>query len=323
MWVVVLVLLVNVWVRVEKWWKSVLNEPYASVCKKGSKSFFMASLLYPAGVRKDVFVLYAFARYSDDLIDEPSTEDVKRRIAKLRLASENMYSDASTGRGIPDGLWKIVLDMREVITRRKIPEWILNLLLHGFESDVCDAQYTTLDEVVRYSLGVASSIGLFCNHLFEEDPTPEQEYRAACLGVAFQMTNISRDIWTDKDMGRRYVPWVKDEDKNPRTAQKDAARLVLLAEQYYEDAWSGVEGLPWQVRLAVGSALMIYREIGMQILRQTLYCPRTVVSKKRKVRTVVITLFRLITGQKPKFRVRKGVSIRADLESKIKWAKAL
>jgi len=278
-----------------------MNMSYAEICRRGSKSFFFASLLFPAKVRADIFVLYAFARFCDDLIDDGTVSKLKA-LQELDEAVDWIYKKTHTIR--PAGvLGQISTDLREVIERRQIPIWILKLLLRGFKMDEGEVNLRTIEELDEYSMGVAASIGIFCIYTFTDLISDELIERASCLGVGFQYTNIARDIWTDHDMGRNYVPWMtKDDLTDPEKTLSHAQRLISSADAFYKEAWKGVQMLPWRVRPAVGSACLIYREIGTKIQHQRCYQKRTVVGLGRKVYLAMQACVYLLLGMNPQWK---------------------
>ena len=139
-------------------------------------------------------------------------------------------------------------------------------------------------ELLRYCHAVAGTVGLMmCRVLNCEEPRADSF--AIDLGVAMQLTNISRDVLEDAKMGRRYLPasWANftpaqiakaglgDEDTDCREqVAHGIARLLDLSEQYYASALLGICLLPFRSRLSIAIALRVYRQIGWVLRRRNL-----------------------------------------------------
>lgn len=284
-------------------------------CKINSKSFFFASKLFSSTVRNKIYIFYAFARASDDLIDECES---KKALNLNILMLEKIINEVDEGRNSNisrDNLMEIIatnrqafktnklsknkiikksydvlelnnfvpilLDFRDLVCESEIPKWVLSLLLEGFTHDSETSQVEDEDCLLEYCVGVASSIGIVCCYIFKKFDIPTLEC-ATSLGIGMQLTNIARDILTDCQLKRTYIPntWFEKENLTPeafmtlslREKQKYlklyALRLVEMADVYYEKGFEGIKLLPNNAKLPVLSALLIYREIGLQ-LRQS------------------------------------------------------
>jgi phytoene synthase len=149
--------------------------------------------------------------------------------------------------------------------------------LAGFAMDVEGARYETIADTLRYCYHVAGVVGLMMASIMGVTD-PRVLDRACDLGLAFQLTNIARDIVEDAQVGRCYVPaeWLReagiplDEVALPRhraALATVAARLVDHAEPYYDSALAGIGGLPLRSAWAIATARKVYRQIGV-VVRQ-------------------------------------------------------
>lgn len=247
----------------------------------GSKSFAAASTLLPASVRDDVARLYAWCRHADDVIDgqemghgERLVADPAARLAELRAATDR----ALAGRpGDP-----VFAGFAEVARRHGIPARLAHDHLDGFAMDVEGRTYATSDELAQYCYGVAGVVGVMLALVMGVRPDDTDTLdRASDLGLAFQMTNIARDVVADAAAaGRIYLPtqWLAAEGvppepeavADPRHAaavHRVAVRLVEEAEPYYRSAQVGASRLPFRARWAIGSARAVYRAIGVRRAR--------------------------------------------------------
>jgi phytoene synthase len=147
--------------------------------------------------------------------------------------------------------------------------------LAGFAMDVREARYETLDDTLRYSYHVAGVVGLMMATIMGARE-PEVLDRACDLGIAFQLTNIARDIVDDAQIGRCYLPaqWLREagipqeELALPRhraALARLAARLVEQAEPYYASATEGLAALPLRSAWAIATAHRVYRQIGIEV----------------------------------------------------------
>jgi 15-cis-phytoene synthase len=209
-----------------------------SVCRgitrSNAKNFYYAFLVLPKRKREALCAVYAFMRRCDDIADDRNLGAQERR---LRL---DAWLDAlhRTQQGEPSDD-PILMALTDTQRRYTIPAGLLDELAMGTAMDVVEfeagsrtdedeplfansaipglaVQYQTFDDLKRYCYRVASVVGLVCIHIFGyRDPAAES--LAEQCGLAFQLTNIIRDIKEDAAMGRVYLP------------QEDLARFNLSA----------------------------------------------------------------------------------------------
>lgn len=259
---------------------------YREVCKKNSKSFYFASLLLPKEVRSSVYVFYAFARIADDMIDEYIGEEQMRNISELEKVIDYIFNDENL---INQN--QVFVDFKTLCIQKNVPRWAVELLLHGFKRDGLLNSVDTEEELLEYCLSVGSSIGLVLLPIFGytdfETKNKKLVNGAISLGIAFQLTNIARDIQTDRIIGRSYVPlsWGLIDDKYKSN------KLVLMAENYYKIAYNSLDELGTKIRFGILISLFIYREIGMQILRKEYYTEREQVSFVKKIWILLCIVF--------------------------------
>jgi len=250
---------------------------------QGSQSFAAAARLFDPSMRRDVTRLYAWCRHCDDVIDGQQlgmrlgmgtvvdTDTPSARLAQLRRRTQQMLA----GETIAHPAWA---DLLGVIERHQIPPRLLFDHLDGFACDVDGRSYNTLPDLLTYCYGVAGVVGLMMAHIMGVR-APETLDRASDLGLAFQLTNIARDIGEDHRAGRVYLPhqWLDqaglapDDLGDPANGEKVAAlaaRLVEAAEPYYASASVGLADLPLRAAWAIGAARLIYRQIGHKVVQQ-------------------------------------------------------
>ena len=260
---------------------AVLAASKASIVK-GSKSFRSASRLFDPKVREDAWLLYAWCRACDDEIDgqdhgfgheELSHEEQKRRLDRLY----DLTRRAMTGEPMSDPVFAA---FQRVAIRHRLPErWAMDLI-DGFAMDVEHRDYRTIDDVLAYCWHVAGVVGVMMARVMGVTD-PEVLRRAQDLGLAFQLTNISRDVIEDAEGGRVYLPadWLIEAGLEPTAeavadpANRDrvhavTTRLLAVTEPYYDSARDGLRGLPFRSAMAIAAARGVYREIGRKVRRR-------------------------------------------------------
>jgi phytoene synthase len=178
-----------------------LNESYAwcaRIARTQAKNFYYSFLLLSRPKRQAMCAMYAFMRYCDDLSDE---EGIADRAAAIARWSEDLKS-ALAGHPGQHPLWPAFVDAAE---RYRIPSQYFFEMIEGVRSDLEPRQITTFDELYDYCYHVASVVGLTTIHVFGFDSSDAPTLAEKC-GVAFQLTNILRDVREDAEKGRVYLP---------------------------------------------------------------------------------------------------------------------
>ncbi len=235
--------------------------------RTGSRSFFTASLVLPAALRRDAYALYAFCRFSDDVVDESG--GAAPAIDRLRERLERCFA------GVPDND-PIDRAFAEMVARTDMPRDLPLALIEGLDWDVQGRRYHDLGGVLDYAARVAGAVGAMMAVLMGVRDA-ERLARACDLGCAMQLTNIARDIGEDARNGRIYLPldWFAECGLEPAdwlevpqaTSEIRALteRLLLEAERLYQRAEPGIAALPLAYRPGMLAARRIYAEIGSEI----------------------------------------------------------
>jgi len=203
------------------------------IARSANSSFYLAFYGLRKEKRNALYALYAFMRLVDNVSDEPGDVEAKRRgLARWR----GMLDEAVSG---DTHAHAILPAFADTIARFEIPTRYFHDLILGAEMDLTIASYATFDRLSEYCYRVAGTVGLTCLHVFGfRDPrSPDLAER---LGLAFQLTNIIRDVPSDLEMGRVYLPLedldrfgVREKDlRGPLTAP-----LRALLEFQAERAW--------------------------------------------------------------------------------------
>ena len=243
---------------------------------QNSKSFFWASKFLPKGTLEKVINIYSFCRIQDDIVDEG-------------LLIENS---------------KEALELKAIIKSYGISEELISELIDGINSDINFTRYKDNAELLRYCYKVAGAVGLMMLSALEIK-AKDARYFAIDLGIAMQLTNISRDIVEDYKKNRIYLPENTGIDKicmsnmtdqNQKKIQKTVKNLLIKADIFYKSSLNGMRFIPIQSRISILIALRIYQAIGKKIrntglmfLHENIY-----VSKKEKLFIVIKTIFEFL-----------------------------
>jgi len=234
------------------------------IARKTAKNFYYAFLVLPRPKRQSLCAVYAYMRHCDDLSDDPTLAPRERR-ARLEAWLDRFHL-AQAGAPTDD---PVLLALTDTQRRYQIPMELLDQLAFGTlmdlpESEAYDqkpasdptsvlmVQYRSFKDLYLYCYHVASVVGLVCIKIFGYRD-PEAERLAERCGVAFQLTNIIRDVKEDAGFGRVYLP-LEDLQKyelNPLDLQKapDPSRLrpllAMEADRARDFYVSGHELIPY------------------------------------------------------------------------------
>jgi len=178
------------------------------IARSSAKNFYYGFMLLPAQKRNALSAVYAFMRHADDLSDDPGMTPQERR-TKLTEFIGSYHRALDTGRTDDP----VFLALRDSQQRYGIPMELLDQLVAGTGMDVRESEekdaplvvYRSFNDLYDYCYHVASVVGLVCIRIFGyRDPAAEQF--AERLGIAFQLTNILRDVKEDASISRVYLP---------------------------------------------------------------------------------------------------------------------
>jgi 15-cis-phytoene synthase len=291
-----------------------------SVCKgitrTAAKNFYYAFLVLPRRKREALCAVYAFMRRCDDITDD-ATLNIPERRQKLDTWLDDLHR-AQQGQPTDDA---ILLALTDAQRRFSIPAGLLDELALGTAMDVeqdeaaaqassdpaLTVEYKTFEDLRLYCYRVASVVGLVCIHVFGyRDPAAEP--LAERCGLAFQLTNIIRDVKEDASMGRIYLP---EEDlakfnlsASELLATPDPARfrplLALEADRAREFYKSGEELIPYiseDSQPALWVLVTIYRSLLEKIAEKQydVFAAKVSLTRWEKVRVLLKGFLKRIT----------------------------
>ena len=246
---------------------------------RGSLSFSLASRLFDRATRERAWLLYAWCRHCDDVMDGQAlgggmtrVDDPAQALAAVRVGT----SRALAGEPAEAPFAGLAI----VAAECAIPQAYIDDHLDGFALDAKGWQPRTESDLLRYCYHVAGSVGCMMAVIMGVDPADEDTLsRASDLGIAFQLANIARDLGEDDLAGRNYLPheWLAELDVPPGEALKPHFRKRLavaarwlgeLAADREASARIGAARLPFRARWAVLSAAGIYGAIVREVVRR-------------------------------------------------------
>ncbi|HVB97739.1 MAG TPA: phytoene/squalene synthase family protein [Candidatus Dormibacteraeota bacterium] len=243
------------------------------VARRAARNFYYGFLLLPAPKRMALCAVYAYMRQVDDLADTPGDVETKRRMLETWRASTERALRGEPGR---EPLWPALLD---AIERYRIPPRYLLDVVAGAGMDLENAVYRTFGELRRYCYHVAGAVGLVCLYIFGFSDARAPEL-AEQMGIAFQLTNILRDIGQDYRMGRVYLPEedlrrfgcdARDFMRNTAPDGPLAGMLEFEANrawEFYRQAWALVPLVSEDSRRALWALARIYSGLLEEIERR-------------------------------------------------------
>jgi phytoene synthase len=243
-----------------------LDHSYEYCCKVArtrAKNFYYSFVLLSKEQRNAMCAIYAFMRYCDDLSDEPgaSAAPIERWRADLTAALDGRTTS-------PSPLWPAFQD---AVQRYRIPHEYFYEMVDGVLSDLEPRRIQTFDELYRYCYQVASVVGLIIIHIFGFDDPAALPLAEKC-GIAFQLTNILRDVREDAGRDRVYLPQedlarfgVTTEDLREGRKTEAFARMMdfeaARARQYYDESRPLLKLIHKRSRSSLWALITIYSRL--------------------------------------------------------------
>lgn len=225
-----------------------------NVTKSYSTSFASAVKMLSPSIRQDIYNIYGFVRFADEIVDSFHDYDKEKLFnlfeKDLYRALENKIS-----------LNPILNSFQHTVEKYNIPMELIDAFLKSMKLDLIKTEYKTTQEYQEYIYGSADVVGLMCLKVFVKgDNTKYEElkYSAMKLGSAFQKVNFLRDLKADfEDLSRTYFP-------NTNLNQLDEASKKQIIEDIDNDFKAGYEGivqLPLEAKFGVYMAYVYYKKL--------------------------------------------------------------
>ena len=221
------------------------NKSYLSIY---AKSFSWAGYFLPKETFKRCSALYDFCRIADNIADDnDKIENKTKKFDKF----ENDFNQKNFDNPIIKNMWDLVEEFN-------ISSKIVQDLLIGIKSDIKDlVRLDSKKDLLIYSYRVAGTVGLMMAKILKVNKKSSLK-SAIDLGIAMQLTNISRDVIEDSKNNRFYI------DRN----FEEISSTINLADTFYENSFYSIKDIPISFRFSILVARRIYRKIGYKILKK-------------------------------------------------------
>jgi phytoene synthase len=280
------------------------------------RTYFLATRMLPPAHRPAIHALYGFARWVDDIVDNPSTTAPTRETALDDLdAARKAVLSGDDLTGVPHSSRLLLGALADTVRRYEIDQALFTDFMTSMRMDLTVTEYPTRAALEVYTRGSASAIGLQVLPVLGTVTAPADAVpHAAALGYAFQLTNFLRDVTEDLDRGRVYLPsdelavfgvdrdrllWCRRHGRPDRRVRHALSDQVARARAIYRQARPGIPMLRPESRTCVATALTLYSEIldrvvesGYDVFRQ-----RVAVPPARRLSVAVPALAATVAGR--------------------------
>ncbi|MDA9070449.1 squalene/phytoene synthase family protein [bacterium] len=213
-----------------------------------AKSFNWAGFFLPKQTYQKCSALYDFCRVVDNIADDEATIELKENEFKK---FENNFNNKNFNDPIIKNMWNLIDEFN-------ISLKIIHDLFEGIKSDITEkVKLNSKKELIIYSYRVAGTVGLMMAKILKVSKKSSLK-SAIDLGIAMQLTNISRDVIEDLRINRSYINENFQEIKS----------TLMLAEKFYENSFQSINEIPISFRFSILVARRVYRKIGYKILKQ-------------------------------------------------------
>ena len=221
------------------------NKNYLSIY---AKSFNWAGFFLPKQTYKKCSSLYDFCRVVDNIADDKNSIELKESEFN---EFKNDFIQKNYNNPIIENMW-------EIIDEFSISLKVMNDLFDGIKSDIKkQVKLNSKKDLLIYSYRVAGTVGLMMAKILEVNKKSSLK-SAIDLGIAMQLTNISRDVVEDSNNNRSYIDGSFEE----------ISLTVKLAESFYVSSFYSIKEIPFSFRFSILVARRIYRKIGYKILNK-------------------------------------------------------
>ena len=213
-----------------------------------AKSFNWAGFFLPKKTYLKCSALYDFCRIADNIAD--SDEDIEVKKEKF-INFQNNFNNQKFDDPIIKNMWQLIKEFN-------IPLKVVHDLLDGIYSDIQkNIKLNNKKDLLLYSYRVAGTVGLMMAKILKVNKQSSLK-SAIDLGIAMQLTNISRDVVEDLNFGRSYINLNFEEIKS----------TIKLSENYYKNSFYSIKQIPLTFRFAILVARRVYKKIGNKILKK-------------------------------------------------------
>ena len=275
----------------KKIFDSVSNDCSKIVTESYSTSFSLATKMLHNSIRKDIYNIYGFVRFADEIVD--TFHDYKKK--ELFERFEEDLNDALKNR---ISLNPILNSFQYTFHKYKIDKKLVDSFMKSMKLDLVKKKYNTVKEYKEYIYGSADVVGLMCLKVFVQGDQVlylKLKDSAMSLGSAFQKVNFLRDLKADKEnLNRSYFPNTSFEN----LSEKDKDSIVNDIEDDFSKGLEGIKNLPIDAKFGVFMAYRYYN----QLLKKLKNTPATEIINKR-IRVPDIKKLELLTRSYVKYHL--------------------
>lgn len=219
-----------------------------------STSFSSAVKMLAPSIRQDIYNIYGFVRFADEIVDTFHDYNKEKLFAQFEVdlysALENRIS-----------MNPILNSFQHTVHKHQIPDNLINAFMKSMELDLIKSRYETTEEYEEYIYGSADVVGLMCLKVFVKGNTElydKLKHAAMRLGSAFQKVNFLRDLKTDyEDLDRTYFPNTDLKNLNEEAKHK----IINEIEADFEAGFQGIKNLPIEAKFGVYTAYIYYKKL--------------------------------------------------------------
>jgi len=244
-------------------------EASKTIQQQTGRTFHLATRLLPKWTRHPTYVMYAFFRVADEIVDQPEGPPASVQHDRLERIREAALGNLDPAETEHEAVLAAFQDLRDA---HGVPDEEVNVFVDAMEMDIAQARYDTFDDLRDYMRGSAVAVGNMMTEVMDPPGKAEALPHAGALAEAFQLTNFLRDVREDiHDYGRVYLPQETLErhgvtEQQLADAEVDESFRAVMreelarTEELYREGVAGIRYLPEDCRFAVLLAAVLYAE---------------------------------------------------------------
>ena len=230
------------------------------VTKKYSTSFSLAVKMLSPKIREDIYSIYAFVRFADEIVDSFHNYNKSELIDEFESDYYKAYNSGIS-------LNPILNSFQLTVKKNNITDDLVQAFLKSMKADLNKLEYKTKEEYDNYIFGSADVVGLMCLKVFvngDEERYHSLKESAMKLGSAFQKVNFLRDLKDDFEvLNRSYFPNVNLKELN----MNDKKAIISEIEEDFKEAFEGIKKLPIEAKFGVYTAYVYYKRLLRKLKR--------------------------------------------------------
>lgn len=225
-----------------------------NVTKSYSTSFSSAVRMLAPNIRQDIYNIYGFVRFADEIVDSFHEYD-------KTILFDLFEKDLDNALKFKISLNPILNSFQHTVHKYQIPNSMINAFMKSMKMDLVKTNYNTVAEYNEYIYGSADVVGLMCLKVFvngNEEKYKQLEESAMRLGSAFQKVNFLRDLKADfEDLSRTYFP-----NTDLSKLDENSKNLIIKEiEADFEAGYQGIVNLPLEAKFGVYTAYIYYKKL--------------------------------------------------------------